>query len=120
RPVAGAVLRARTTASGQATDFETLVAWLDARLEALWRAMPLDHTTTRTDAQGRFRLPLALGDTVQLQILPPAGLPCLGVTKTVRLPRGAVKHTLEIALPRGVPLRGRVTEQESGEAIDQA
>jgi RNA polymerase sigma factor (sigma-70 family) len=120
QPVAGAVLHARTSFSREAMRVEALSDWLDYQIESAWRAAPLDRTTTRTDEQGRFRLPLALGDSVRLQILPPAGIPYLGVTQSVRLPRGTVKHSLEITLPRGVPLRGRVTEQDSGEAIDQA
>jgi RNA polymerase sigma factor (sigma-70 family) len=74
----------------------------------------------RTDRDGRFKLSLP---AVEQRYLPPltvypaAGEPYLPVRQEVVWPRGAVKHTVEVKLPRGVLVRGKVTEAPSGRPV---
>jgi hypothetical protein len=50
----------------------------------------------------------------------PAGQPYLGVLKPIAWPKGAVRQTVEFALPRGVEIRGKVVEAASGDPRPQA
>jgi hypothetical protein len=68
------------------------------------------EVTGRTDGQGRFRISSFPGNTVVAYVIPPAGTPHLGVTKDVTWPKGAVRQRLDLALPSGLLVRGKVTE----------
>jgi RNA polymerase sigma factor (sigma-70 family) len=70
-----------------------------------------------TDADGRFRVTGYPSERFTVQVFGPEGQPYLGVRKEVAWPRGAVKHEIEIALPRGMLVRGKVTEESSGRPI---
>jgi protocatechuate 3,4-dioxygenase beta subunit len=70
-----------------------------------------------TGADGRFRLPLPGREVVGLAVFAPEGTPYLGVTHRVQWPQGAVKHEVEIRLPRGVLVRGKVTEAGTGKPV---
>jgi hypothetical protein len=74
----------------------------------------------RTDAKGRFRLNPFLGDRYHVLVSPARGEPYLTVKQTVRWPRGAARRTVNVALPRGVYLRGRVSETPGGKAVARA
>jgi hypothetical protein len=77
----------------------------------------------RTDAEGRFRLNAAAGPRREdaevglLLALAPEREPYGNVQQEFRWPKGAVRHSLDFALPRGVLVRGRVTEQEAGRPV---
>jgi hypothetical protein len=77
----------------------------------------------RTDREGRFRLnsargPLASGEeTGFLMALPPEGEPYCNTQKEFRWPKGVVKHTLDLALPRGSLVRGKVTDEVTGKPV---
>jgi RNA polymerase sigma factor (sigma-70 family) len=113
KPLAGANLLAQTTLNRELS-LEDLV---DLQIRQFTKPAPLDRTATRTDAEGRFRLRLAPGDTVSLLVFAPEGSPYLGIQKSVKLTPGTARHALPLALPRGVEIRGRVTEQASGAAV---
>jgi hypothetical protein len=74
----------------------------------------------KTDAQGRFRLNPYPGETINVEVGSPKGKPYLGVRRRLRWPKGAVRQQLDIKLPRGVVVRGKITENPSGKAVDQA
>jgi hypothetical protein len=80
--------------------------WIDR--ESYWR----------TDAQGRFRGVPDVGDRYTVVAYPPAGEPYLLLSKKVRWPNvAAVKQEVRLALPRGVVVRGTVTEADSGKPV---
>jgi hypothetical protein len=70
-----------------------------------------------TDAQGHFRLSAGLGQRFTVEVYASAGQPYLGVRKDVEWPKGAARQLVEIALPRGVLVRGKVTELPSGRPV---
>jgi hypothetical protein len=69
-----------------------------------------------TDERGRFRLPCPPG-RLAVSAYPADGSPYLSRTERVTWPRGAVRHQVRITLPRGVRLRGKVTESPSGKPV---
>jgi protocatechuate 3,4-dioxygenase beta subunit len=77
-------------------------------------------SATRSDAEGRFKLTPYPGSDMTVVAYPNDGTPYLPVLKRVSWPRAAVKHSLSMTLPRGVLVRGRVTEQPSGKAVGGA
>jgi RNA polymerase sigma factor (sigma-70 family) len=74
----------------------------------------------RTDAEGRFAMNAYPGANLQVSAWAPAGQPYLGVLKPIAWPKGAVRQTVEFALPRGVEVRGEVVEAASGKPRAQA
>jgi RNA polymerase sigma factor (sigma-70 family) len=77
----------------------------------------------RTDREGRFRLnsargPLSSGEEKGiLMAFPPEGEPYCNTQKEFRWPKGVVKHTLDLALPRGSLVRGKVTDEGTGKPV---
>jgi hypothetical protein len=72
---------------------------------------------SETDAEGRFRANVGLGDHGAVAASPPSGQPYLAKFEPIDWPKGAVQHSVDVALPRGVMIRGRVVEQASGKPI---
>ena len=70
-------------------------------------------TYFQTDADGRFRANPSPGDEFTVSAAPPAGQPYLGASKSFEWPKGAIEHSLDLSLPRGVLIRGKVTEEGS-------
>jgi protocatechuate 3,4-dioxygenase beta subunit len=70
-----------------------------------------------TDKDGRFLLRFAGRDAVTLEVYAPEGEPYLSIHHRVQWPKGAVKETVEVKLPRGVLVRGKVTEAGSGKPV---
>jgi RNA polymerase sigma factor (sigma-70 family) len=70
-------------------------------------------TTFQTDADGRFRANLSPGDHFLLIAYPPDGQLYLSALKRVEWPKGAIEQSVDLVLPRGVVIRGRVTEEGS-------
>ena len=68
-----------------------------------------------TDDEGRFRVNPRSGDTYFVTAYPPAGQPYLGTTRRFEWPKGAVEQSLDLALDRGVVIRGKVTEDRFGQ-----
>jgi hypothetical protein len=77
-------------------------------------------TNFQADADGRFRTNPSPGTHFGVTALPPAGQPYFRVSKAFDWPKGAVEHSVDLALPRGVSLHGRVTEEGSGQPISGA
>jgi RNA polymerase sigma factor (sigma-70 family) len=71
----------------------------------------------KADAQGRFRINPYPGKFFDVAAYAPDGQPYLTVQKKVRWPKGAVKQEVRIALPRGVLVRGKITESASGKPV---
>jgi hypothetical protein len=68
----------------------------------------------QADAEGRFRARTYPGDRFIVVAHSPDRQPYLSIRKTFDSPKGAFDHSIDVALPRGVPIRGRVTEEGSG------
>ena len=62
------------------------------------------------DADGRFRGNPLSADRYEVSVTAPEGQPNLGVSKMFNWPKGAVEYPLDLALPRGVMIRGKVAE----------
>ena len=72
---------------------------------------------TQTDADGRFLLRFAGRAAVTLKVYAPEGEPYLNIFHRAQWEKGAVKQEVKIALPRGVLVRGKVTEAGSGKPV---
>jgi hypothetical protein len=73
----------------------------------------------QADGEGRFRAPgvLMRRDQVPIQAQSPEGAPYLAASKLVEWPKGAVEQTADLALPRGLVIRGKITEEGTGRPI---
>jgi hypothetical protein len=69
------------------------------------------------DAQGRFRLNPISGTELRVTAFAPIGQPYLTFSKQFPWPKGAIKHRVELSLPRGVLVRGKVKEAPSGKPV---
>jgi RNA polymerase sigma factor (sigma-70 family) len=74
----------------------------------------------RADAEGRFRLNPYPGKWFTVSARAPEGEPYLSLEKRFQWPAGKVKMRLDLKLPRGVLVRGKVTEAGSGKPVPQA
>ncbi len=77
----------------------------------------------KTDEHGWFRLNPTSGPIYNQEesglvlAYAPEGEPYLHVQKGFRWPKATLKHRVDLALPRGVLVRGRVTEKDSGKPV---
>jgi RNA polymerase sigma factor (sigma-70 family) len=78
------------------------------------------NTHFRADGEGRFRINPSPGDRFTLQTQSPDDQPYLIASKRIDWPRGAVEQSVDLALPRGVVVNGKVTEERSGKPISGA
>jgi protocatechuate 3,4-dioxygenase beta subunit len=69
------------------------------------------------DDDGRFRANPYSGDGYSVRAYPPAAQPYLSKGQRFDWPKGAIEHSLDLALPRGVSIHGKVTEEGSGQPI---
>jgi RNA polymerase sigma factor (sigma-70 family) len=74
----------------------------------------------KADAEGRFRINAYPGKHFLVSAHPPAGEPYLAIQKQLRWPAGKVRLTLDLTLPRGVLVRGKVAEAGSGKPVAHA
>jgi hypothetical protein len=74
----------------------------------------------RADAEGRFRINPYPGKHFVVSAHPPAGEPYLAIQQRIKWPAGKVRLPLDLKLPRGVLVRGKVTEAGSGKPVAQA
>jgi hypothetical protein len=73
--------------------------------------------TATTDGQGRYRLLSYPGNHVLVTAYPIAGTPYLEVGQEHGWPKEAVKQQVDLALPRGVVVWGKVTEAGSNKPV---
>jgi beta-lactamase regulating signal transducer with metallopeptidase domain len=71
----------------------------------------------QTDADGRFRLNPYSGKIFFVKVCPPAGEPYLTYEKEIKLADRQQPPNVDIALPRGVLLRGKITEKATGKPV---
>jgi protocatechuate 3,4-dioxygenase beta subunit len=71
----------------------------------------------QADEQGRFRINPFPGDYFGITVYPPEGEPYLIRREEFAWPKGKVKHQLNITVPRGVLVRGKVIEAPSGKPV---
>ncbi len=86
------------------------------------------YISDQADAEGRFRLnpyadapykSMKTGESLfSVYAYAPDGQPYLGVETELTWPKGSVRQTIEFVLPRGVLVRGKVTDAASGKAVD--
>jgi RNA polymerase sigma factor (sigma-70 family) len=72
------------------------------------------HSDCITDAQGRFSINPYAGDTFQIHASAPSSEPYLNTVKSLTWPQGSARQTVDLALPRGVTVRGKVVEAPAG------
>jgi RNA polymerase sigma factor (sigma-70 family) len=73
-----------------------------------------------TDAEGRFSVNAYPGDSYTVEVHPPREALCLPTFKTADWPKGAVKQEVDLKLPAGVVVRGKVAEAGTGKAVVSA
>jgi hypothetical protein len=79
-----------------------------------------EQMEARADARGKYRFSVPTGNYFWLAAYPPAGTPYLPVWKEFKRPKGDIRRNINLALPRGVLVRGKVVEQASGKAVTGA
>jgi hypothetical protein len=95
----------------------------NARLTVYTSNEPLGGGSGRggqADEQGRFRINPVPGKYLSLAAYAADGHPYMTLRKNFPWPKGAVKHTVDMKLPRGILVRGKVTEAGSGKALEAA
>ncbi len=75
---------------------------------------------TAADNEGRFRVNAGTGADGFVLAFAPDGQPYLATSLNIDWPKGAVTHSADLVLPRGVMLRGTVAEQGSGRPVSDA
>jgi RNA polymerase sigma factor (sigma-70 family) len=75
------------------------------------------NVRARTNAAGRYEVPLSDSKYLSVYAAPPGGEPYLTVKRSEDWPKGAARHTLDLALPRGVVVKGQITEAPSGRPV---
>jgi hypothetical protein len=79
---------------------------------------PEGYLRATTDSQGRYRLVgLSRQGGQRLQIVPGPGQPYLGATRKSPAGSGLDPVTMDFTLKRGVWVRGRVTDKETGRPV---
>jgi RNA polymerase sigma factor (sigma-70 family) len=88
---------------------------------SVWVTMSHDRLgyglDTRTDADGRYSVNAYPGETYVVTAYPTAGIPYLAAYRQGDWPKGAVKQEVDVALPRGVVVRGKVVEAGTGKTL---
>jgi RNA polymerase sigma factor (sigma-70 family) len=74
----------------------------------------------RADEKGRFRINPTPGKYFHVSAYAPDGEPYSTVQKKLNWPKAAVKQQLDLTLPRGVLIRGRVAEAGSDKVVAKA
>ncbi len=69
------------------------------------------------DAQGNFRANPRAAHRYLISAFPPERTPYLNVMQKLNWTKGAFEHSVHLTLPRGVSVRGNVTEEGSGKPI---
>ncbi len=113
KPITIAVQPARTF-SGRVTDADTGRPVPHALVAALG-ALP-----SKADGDGRFRVAGPVAGRLNrfhIRAASPDGAPYLIAEKEGEWPKGALEQSVDLALPRGVVVRGKVTEEGTGRPV---
>ncbi len=119
-----------TSASKAVTIALEPAASLDGRVTYADTGMPAAHALFQvftdgkglvhevmTDDDGRFRVTPVSGGPLSVAAFAPRGEPYHSTGKVFDWPKGAIRHSLELSLVRGVAVHGRVTEEGSGKPV---
>jgi RNA polymerase sigma factor (sigma-70 family) len=71
----------------------------------------------RTNADGRYEAPVSDTRWVYVSAAPPDAEPYLTVKKSEDWPKGAVRHAIDLALPGGIVVKGKIVEAGSGKPV---
>ena len=117
--VVSSTLRPAQVITGRVTYADTGEGVSRALVEILARdrGRGVRSTSVQADADGRFRTNPCPGDRFSFYTSPPPGRPYLSIFKQVDWPKGAIEQTVDLALPRGVMMRGQVSEEGSGRPV---
>jgi hypothetical protein len=75
----------------------------------------------KTDAEGHFRInPPPADRSFGVTAYPPEGQPYLTAVQRLEWPKGALEQSLDLVLPRGILIQGKVTEEGSGRPVPNA
>jgi RNA polymerase sigma factor (sigma-70 family) len=86
-----------------------------------WKAAAEGRLTGgRTDARGYFRINPYPGQLFVVTIHVPPGLPYLSIARNFNWPKGAVRRSVKLTVPRGVLVRGKVVDRTTGKAVAEA
>ncbi len=77
-------------------------------------------TKFRADGQGRFKISPYAGDYFRMRVFAPEGQPYLAREHEFAWPKGAVKKEVDLTLPHGVLIHGKVTEEGTGRPVAEA
>jgi len=103
---------------GRITEADTGKPIPHAQLMVLCRAgNRISPNGFEADAEGRFRANPLSGDSYTVSVAAPEGAPYLAVSKSFTWPKGALEYPIDLALPRGVAIHGKVTEEGSGKPV---
>jgi len=71
----------------------------------------------KTDSEGRFRVNPLSAERYGVAVLPPEGQPYLNREERFDWTKGALEHSIDVVLPRGAVIHGKVTEAGSGKPL---
>ena len=78
------------------------------------------YLAAEADAEGRFRVGVMPGDRINVWAAAPDGQPYLHASAQLEWPKSVAERTVDLALPRGVVLRGKVAEEGTGQPVADA
>jgi beta-lactamase regulating signal transducer with metallopeptidase domain len=92
-------------------------AWVNIRAEKRNPYSWGETAGARADDQGRVRIVPWPGDGFTILAYPKEGEPYLRREASLDWPKGAVQQSVEVKLKRGVVVRGKLTEEPSGQPV---
>ncbi|HVX13531.1 MAG TPA: carboxypeptidase-like regulatory domain-containing protein [Pirellulales bacterium] len=98
---------------------EGTVSYADTGAPAPNTRLTMRDAVGNSDDRGRFRINPSAGAKMTILAFAAEGEPYLTTHTTFEWPKGAAKHTIDVALPRGVLAQGHVVDQD-GESITGA
>jgi RNA polymerase sigma factor (sigma-70 family) len=107
-----------TTVLSPARPVEGRITYADTGKPVAGAEVRVHDTRTRTDRDGRFRLnPNVNPWSDYLVVYAPAGGPYMGLFKHLDRPKGGARRRMDLTLPRGILVRGKITEAGSGRPV---